>query len=724
MTNDTGQTRIPVVGIGASAGGLEALEAFFEATPPGVDAAFVIVQHMLSDKPSLLPNLLKNCTTMPIQEAEDGMALTVNQVYVIPPGRGIKVQLQQLVLLDEVSDNPIDTFFKSLALNDKTYPIGILLSGTGTDGVPGLQLIREHGGLTIAQRPESASYPGMPRAAIEQSAAEITEKPSDIHQSIKVYIDNLEMDISDEAKRAASDQEAIEALIDLIHQQIGHDFSNYKPTTLKRRISRRMAIKHIHSLQHYYKFARSHPDEVKKLFNDLLIGVTRFFRDPHIYDALDEYVFPAITENCDETGIRIWVPGCATGEEAYSIAIQLHRYQQRHQRHCPVQIFATDINASAIQTARYGSYPDYISESIPDDILQEHFIAESKGYRIQNHIRSMLIFAEHNIIHDPPFSNIDLVSFRNVMIYFQRVLQRRTLDMFHYALKPEGYLLLGTSETVDTADDRFEIVDKETKIYRTGGDNRAKIPHVMQTDTSQPQTPDDTNSKENETLMPDKIQLQAQVERILLTHHTASAVLTDADGEILYFHNRTGDYLEPVTGDARLNIFDMAREGLRIPLTAVFQTAVMNDEIVTREPIIVQINGDEKTIRLTAHPLQTPDNLAGHMLILFTDRSQYQSIAFSEDGDEIDYTEMYQQRIEELESDLGTTRAYLNATTDDLQAANEDLKSTNEELQPSAKVFPYLAEYQLIIDCILNFKERIKLFLCIPSITIIFVSYG
>ncbi len=466
----------PIVGLGASAGGLAAFEAFFSALPAATDPgmAFVLVQHLAPDHKSILTDLLRRYTRMQVFEVEDGMAVQPNCAYIIPPNRDMAFLNGTLHLLEPAAPRgqrlPIDFFFRSLAQDQRERAIGIVLSGTGSDGTLGVRAIKGEGGMVMAQHPASTEYDGMPRSAIATGLVDYELPPAEMPAQLIAYVAHAFGKPSRPPTVPAPQAEnALKKIFILLRAQTGHDFSQYKPSTLHRRIERRLAVHQLETLDGYVKYLQQTPAEVDALFRDLLIGVTHFFRDPEAFQALEEQVIPKLFAGKPaDAVIRVWSPGCSTGEEAYSLAILLAERQEAMKQSFKVQVFATDIDRQAIATARAGLYPASLAADLSPERLARFFAAEPDGsaYRIHKGIRDLLVFSEQNVIKDPPFSKLDLISCRNLLIYMDGDLQKKLIPLFHYALNPGGFLFLGTSETVGECDDLFAALDRKLKLYQ------------------------------------------------------------------------------------------------------------------------------------------------------------------------------------------------------------------------------------------------------------------
>ena len=684
----------PIVGIGASAGGLAAFEAFFAGMPADADTgmAFVLVQHLAPDHKSILSDLVRRYTRMQVFEVEDGMKVQANCTYIIPPGRDMAFLNGSLQLLEPVSPRgqrlPIDFFFRSLAQDQHERAIGVVLSGTGSDGTLGVRAIKGEGGMVMVQTPESTEYDGMPRSAIGTGLVDYQLLPAEMPAQLMAYAGHAfgspRRFISPPTAKA---ENALKKVFILLRAQTGHDFSGYKSGTVDRRVERRMAIHQIETVDGYVKYLQQSPTEVESLFRDLLIGVTNFFRDPEAFKALEEQIIPKIFAGRQpDTGIRVWVPGCSTGEEAYSIAILLTEWQEAMKQLYKVQVFASDIDSRAIATARAGIYPASIASDISAERLRRFFVAEPGGsfYRIQKNIRDMLVFSEQDIIKDPPFSKLDLISCRNLMIYLNTNLQKRILPMFHYALNPRGFLFLGTSETTGEFVNLFATVERSMKLYRRKDDVHSLQPalagrFLQPVNEAVPFSPPLVG-----TALAVKLPLRELTERALLRDAPA-AVLVNKQGDILYQHGRTGMYLEPAPGEAGVsNILKMAREGLRQDLTTALHKVGTAKAAVHCPGLNVKTNGDFTRVNLTVQPIATGSAaLTEDLLYLVVlEAVALPTVAESKVPDTPPESGSAAEKIiADLKNELRAKDEYLQTTREQLETSNEELKSSNEEMQ-------------------------------------------
>jgi two-component system CheB/CheR fusion protein len=687
----------PIVGIGASAGGLAAFEAFFAGMPADADPgmAFVLVQHLAPDHKSILTDLIRRYTRMQVFEVEDGMAVQPNFAYIIPPNRDMAFLHGTLQLLEPVAPRgrrlPIDFFFRSLAEDQRERAICIVLSGTGTDGTLGVRAIKGEGGMVMVQNPASTEYDGMPRSALATGLVDYELPPAEMPAQLIAYVTHA----FGNPPRAASfptpkTESATKKLFVLLRAQTGHDFSQYKLGTIHRRIERRMAVNQVESMDGYVKYTQQTPGEVEALFRDLLIGVTNFFRDPEAFQALEEQVIAKLFAG-DPGGAaaRVWVPGCSTGEEAYSIAILLAERQEAMKQSFTVQVFATDIDSQAIATARAGLYPASIAADISPQRLARFFSAEpaAHAYRIHKSIRDLLVFSEQDVIQDPPFSKLDLISCRNLLIYMGGELHKKLIPLFHYALNPGGFLFLGTSETVGEFGDLFAAPDRKAKLYQRKEDAQRMalcrfVPPRTAMDVAVPRAA-------GKAAGGGKTPLREITEQALLQHVVPASALVNAQGDILYLHGRTGLYLEPAPGEAGINnILKMAREGLRRDLTTALYKAARTIGTVHCPGLRVKTNGDFTLVNLTIRPLvagpgATPE--APLYLVVLEDAppdpGHAEQAAPHAGVDAGGHDTENDRRIAVLQQELRAKEEFLQTANEELETSNEELKSSNEEMQ-------------------------------------------
>jgi len=705
------EKNFPIVGIGASAGGLAAFEAFFSGMPTDIDPdmAFVLVQHLAPDHKSILTDLIRRYTRMEVFEVEDGMAVKPNCTYIIPPNRDMALLNGTLQLLEPSAPRgqrlPIDFFFRSLANDQRERAVCIVLSGTGSDGTLGVRAVKGEGGLVIAQSPDSTEYDGMPRSAIETGMVDYILAPARMSEQIIAYLSHafhrsVQPPATDSIQRC---ENALKKILILLRAQTGHDFSQYKPNTLNRRIERRMALQQIDKIVEYLRYMQQVPAEVEALFRDLLIGVTNFFRDPEAFSVLEEQILPTLfASKTVGSQIRVWVTGCSTGEEAYSIAMLLQERISALKQNFKVQVFATDIDNQAIATARAGIYSASIAADIRPERLARFFEPESddKFYRINKNIRDMLVFSEQNVIKDPPFSRLDLISCRNLMIYMNGELQKKIIPLFHYALNPGGFLFLGTSETVGDFNDLFVVLDRKSKLYQ----RRKDIHGIARTALGNFVPPltgayEQLQQTEGKSVLPVKLPLRELTEQALLKQVVPAAALVTCNGDILYIHGRTGMYLEPPQGEIGINnILKMARQGLQRDLTTALHRAVMTKESVRSADLRVKTNGDFTTVNLTICPVAPRHaNMHEELLYLvileevplqdiinssqFSQRIDQASDSSDNSSDHIKQPSDDNAQIAALRQEMRAKEEYLQTTREELETTNEELKSSNEEMQ-------------------------------------------
>ena len=627
---------LTIVGIGASAGGLEAFTQLLRNLPANTGMAFVLVQHLDPKHKSMLTQLLSLRTKMPVNEARHGVAVEPDHVYIIPPNMDMTISRGVLGLgpRTEVRGHhmPIDQFFHSLAEDQKSSAIGVILSGTASDGALGLRAIKARGGITFAQDEKSAKYGGMPHSAVEIGAVDLILPPEGIAKELvrisrhpygRAYLTGKARIPTGTIGTEGSFQkngDDLARIFSLLQSSSGVDFTFYKHATLKRRILRRMALLKMEDTKDYIKHLQDNATEVEALYHDVLINVTGFFRDPETFEALREKVYPEITKNRGpQSPIRVWVPGCSTGEEAYSVAISLVEFLERKAANIPIQIFATDLSDGVINKARAGRYPEIIARDLSHERLERFFVKVNGSYQVSKPIREVCVFAKHDLTRDPPFSNLDLVSCRNVLIYMGPVLQNRAMAVFHYALKPTGFLLLGKSEAMGRFPDLFAAADRKYRIY-------SKKP--VQNPAALGLSPVDYGSTKvaigrdtDET----GFDIKKEAERIILSRYAPAGVVVNDRLEILDFHGHTGFYLEHSPGGASLDLLKMAREGIKLPLRTAIHEAKKQGASVRTEGLQVKFNGHLKELNLEVLPVKAPHPGEDYFLILFEDAAAHPS---------------------------------------------------------------------------------------------------
>ena len=687
----------PIVGIGASAGGLAAFEAFFAALP--ADAlpamAFVLVQHLSPSHQSMLSELIRRFTHLQVLDVDDGMVVQVNCIYVIRPGCDMALLNGTLHLLAPTAPRgqhlPIDFFFRSLALDLGARAIAIVLSGSGSDGALGVRAIHEVAGMVMVQSPASAEFDGMPRAALDCGVADFECEPAQMPAQLARYVAQVHVDRRrlPDAPLPLSDS-AMKKIFVVLRAQTRHDFSLYKPGTIQRRVERRMALNRIDEGDQYVKLLQKDNTEAQALFNDLLIGVTQFFRDTAAFGAFEAKVVPALfTGKSTVNGVvRVWVAGCSTGEEAYSIAILLQERMEALQQSYVVQVFATDIDPRAIATARSGIYPVGIAADVSPLRLSRFFSAlpGDAGYRVHKGIRDMLVFSEQNLVKDPPFSKLDLISCRNLLIYFGPELQQRLMPLFHYALTPHGKLFLGSSEGVGEFTDLFSPVDSKAKLFERNdvqlGPARRSSPFIPALSAVDAALPRAAKRK----VFHGGVPLREIIEQALLSQLAPAAALVSAAGEIHYLYGSAGMFLEPAPGEPSVpNVITMAREGLRPVLSSALRECDATQALVRKPAVRVKTNGHFTRVNLLVRPVAHSPGIAQPMyLVLIEDAPEVPPTPGKRKPSPVNALAadtVSREQFAALTEELQAKDDYLRSTQEELEGANEELKSSNEEMQ-------------------------------------------
>ncbi|MBU0482654.1 MAG: PAS domain S-box protein [Proteobacteria bacterium] len=703
------ENSFPIVGIGASAGGLEAFEGFFRALADDSGAAFVLVSHLDPNHASILPELIQKKTAMQVHQVVDNMKVGPNQVYIIPPNKEMALLNGALQLLEipmpRRANLPIDIFFRSLAQDQEERAIGIILSGTGTDGTLGVRAIKGAGGMVMAQDPDSSRYDGMPASAIATGLVDYILPPDKMPAQLMNYVGH-------QSRRPAGGiaadfgnmQGALQKIFVVLRTTTGHDFSQYKQNTICRRIERRMHVHQIDDIDDYVRYLQESEPETAILFRELLIGVTCFFRDPAAYKSLKEKFQEWLADKPDDYNVRIWVAGCSSGEEAYSVAIIVLECLEVLGKHLPIQIFATDLDEESIALARAGIYPESISVDVRREHLKKFFTREENHYQIKKSIRDLVVFAPQNITKDPPFTRLDLLCCRNLLIYFGPELQKRLLPLFHYSVKPGGLLFLGSSETIGQATDLFDPLDKKWKIFKSLPAGKMMQPVLnIQTARGAAGHHDRVFQKPAPSLK--EIEPLKLLKSIISQSDMSTCVVIDDNGDIIYIHGRTGCFLEPAEGVANLNALDMAKPGLKAGLAGAIHRMIAERQEVVVNGLQVQANGGFVEVDLVVKPL--PDLQTGRrglMMVIFNERPSpkkkkgappgrttrsSRSAELKNLAAELQYTkENLQTTIEELQ----TSNEELKSTNEELQSTNEELQSTNEELETSKEELQSLNE--------------------------------
>jgi two-component system CheB/CheR fusion protein len=679
--------RFPIIGIGASAGGLVAIEAFLRNVPERSDAAYIVVQHLDPTHKGMLPELLQRATSMGVVEASDGLRVERDRVYVIPPGKEMSLLhgALQLLPLPSVTDRssvlPIDFFFRSLAEDQEERSIGVLLSGTGTDGTLGLRAIKEKAGAAFVQEPASAGFDGMPRSAIDAGLADVVAPAEELPGRIGAYRQHAPFMVGAGA-RFDGEALVLDQVFALLRSRTGNDFSLYKRSTILRRIERRMGLHQIDALSHYVRFLRDNPVEIDLLFKELLIGVTSFFRDPAEWERLRREALPALlAARSGSRVVRAWVTGCSTGEEAYSLAMVLREALEPFQglKNIAFQIFATDLDRDAIAQARQGVYPDNIAADLPPERLRRFFVREERGYRITTEIREMVVFAPQNLVMDPPFTKVDVLVCRNLLIYLSPEAQKTLIPLFHYCLNPGGILFLGNAETIGAFGGLFTPLDGKSRIYRRADQSVAAAPVELRF-AAFGRPAGWREERELEPASPQRAvaNLQILVERLLVQRFSPLGVLCNERGDILYVSGRAGKYLEPPVGKANLNVLAMAREGLRAELSSAFARALRGSRPIHVRGVKVGTNGGTQLIDVTVQKLIEPMELGGAVIVVIADA---QEVGASPKAARGRRQPTRTSRLVSLEHELQLARGEVQSTREEMQTSQEELKSTNEELQ-------------------------------------------
>lgn len=699
----------PVVGIGSSAGGLEALEHFLAHVPGNSGLAFVIVQHLDPTRKGIMPELLQRSTGMKVIQVKDRTPVRPNCVYVIPPNKDMSILHGVLHLLEPVSPRglrlPIDFFLRSLAQDQQERSIAVILSGMGSDGTLGLRAIKEKAGVVLAQDPKTAKFDGMPRSAIDSGLADIVAPAEELPARILTYLRRSPLVPSSEPGLAEKTQSALDKAIILLRTHTGHDFSLYKKNTFYRRIERRMGIHQIDKIAGYIRYLQENSQELDLLFKELLIGVTSFFRDPAAWDELRNKVLPTLIASRPAGHVlRAWVPGCSSGEEAYSLAMVFKEAMDRvkPRKKMTLQVFATDLDKDAIDKARQGIYPENISADVSAAQLSRFFIKDEQGCRVTKEIREMVIFAPQSLIMDPPFTKLDILSCRNLLIYLTPEMQKKLFPLFHYSLTPGGILFLGSAETVGAFTDLFSPLNNKLRIFRRN-ESALRSEPVQFPSSFAPPLPDGTEMRPATNPQPS---LQELADRLVLEQFAPPAVLVNDKGNILYVSGRTGNYLEPAAGKANWNIFAMAREGLRYELSRAFHKALEQDDAVVAHGLKIGTNGRKQHVNIAVRRLAEPEPLRGLMMIVFTDVAaplesrppgrpgkSGKKMAHHTQVEELERS--YQQARMELQSvreEMQTSQEELRSTNEEQQSTNEELQSTNEELTTSKEEMQSLNE--------------------------------
>jgi two-component system CheB/CheR fusion protein len=675
----------PVVGIGASAGGLEALQEFFKNMPPNPGVAFVIVQHLSPDYKSLMDELLARYTKMAIHRVEDGMLVEENHIYLIPPRMNMTIFHGKLLLNEQAPGRslnlPIDIFLRSLAKDQEKNAIGIILSGTGSDGTLGIRAIKEYGGIAMVQDDQTAKFDGMPRSSISTGMVDFILPPAKLADELVNYVKHPLIRKTEQIEHQISkDENQLSKVIAILRDHKGVDFSNYKENTIIRRLEKRISINRFDKIDDYVRFLADNQREIQMLFNELLIGVTRFFRDEDSYGKLSEEVLPNLFKqnNHNET-LRVWVAGCSTGEEAYSIAIMIKEYMNKNSLHREVKIFATDIDSNSLEYAGAGQYPDSIVSDITPDVINRYFTRKGERYQVNESIRSMVIFARHNLLQDPPFSKIDLISCRNLLIYLNNNVQQKVLALFYLSLLPQGFLFLGSSESLGNMAEGFTIIDNKARLYRQLPGFRPYMIDNMAAASTQKLR----SELKNQDLYYTRGRLKPiSLERIfsdLLGEFAPPSILVDENFDIVHTIHQVNKYISLPVGQVSLNLIKMLPKELGILVSSLLRRA----EKTPHEVILEKIEVPEITDKLLSISVKRiADKKTGDsfFIVSFVEKDRKSKAIPIRSSKKIDINQQYQERIEELERELQYKSENLQAAVEELETSNEELQSSNEEL--------------------------------------------
>ena len=702
----------PIVGIGASAGGLEAFTQLLHHLPPDSDMAFVLIPHLDPKHESFLKELLSKATQMPVSEVTNGMPVEPNRVYIIPPNKNMGISERVLILTPRTEEirgqhMPIDRFFSSLAADQRNSAIGVILSGTASDGSLGLKAIKEEGGITFAQDKKTAKYGGMPHSAIASGVVDFVLPPEKIAKELMrigrhpYLLDNVSIPHNKSKKiktdaLSSPEEDYFSQVFNLLLSSHGVDFTHYKHTTIKRRIMRRMALHRMENMADYVKYLHENPVEVGSLYQDILIHVTGFFRDLETFEVLKKVIYPAIlNQRSPEKSIRVWVPGCSTGEEAYSLAISLLEFLGKKSKNIPIQIFATDISETTLEKARAGKYGESIMQDVSAERLQRFFTKVETGYQISKSVRDICVFAKQDLTRDPPFSSLDLISCRNVLIYMNTNLQKRVMGIFHYALRPSGYLLLGKTENIIGYSEFFAMIDKKHKIY-SRKTTATRLNFGFAANGYELKEADMTKKT------PEKgFDVEKEANRIVLSRYAPAGVIVNEHMDIIQFRGHTGPYIEPSPGEASLNLSKMAREGLKLDIRTAIHEAKKKDTSIRKEGLHVKYDNQFKDVAVEVIPIKSPPG-ERYFLILFeesvapflpTDKTETKMTGFAKGrvkpGNKL---EKNASKIVEVAQELASTKKYLQSVIEDQEATNEELRAANEEILSSNEEFQSINE--------------------------------
>ena len=687
-----GKKALAIVGIGASAGGLEAIEQFLAPIPKGAMQAVIVVQHLEPTHPDLLPELLQRVTPLTVCQAKEKTRIRPDFVYVIPPGKDLSVKNGVLHLHEQQSPHglnlPINFFFRSLAEDQRERSVAVVLSGMGADGTEGVKAIKEQGGVVLVQDPASAKFPSMPRSVTAAGLADIVAPAGELFARLQQYQQHRPLltpqSIPAEVSADPSGANSLLNVMHILRSHTGHDFTLYKPSTLYRGIERRMGLHKIVTIADYARYLRENQQEVELLFDELLIGVTRFFRDPVMWQTLEKTTLPQLlASGSSGRTLRAWIPGCSSGEEAYTLAMVFKETLDAlpTRKNFGLKIFATDISPESIDQARQGLFGATIVEQLSPERLNRFFVKEGEGYRVSKEIREMIIFATHNLIMDPPFTKLDLLSCRNLLIYFTPELQKKLLPLFHYSLRPSGVLFLGSAETIGGFTHLFTPLDGPARLFqrRDNGEGAGLLSFPASGVSS---THEHIHAGQGPSLHQDN--LQSHAEQWLMKHHAPTAVLITPHGDIVFISGRTSRYLEPVAGKANWNLFAMVRDGLRYELNSLLQKAGRQVNSLTSRSCKIESGGSVYFVKITVETITAKGPLQGLVMIIFTEvpdpsqSPQVQPVKKERGGAHV---RSLTQDLVQAREEVQATREAMQISQEELKSSNEELQSTNEELQ-------------------------------------------
>ena len=709
----------PIVALGASAGGLEALESFFSNMPADPGLSFVVIQHLSPGTRSVMRQLLQAKTKMAVHLVENGIKIEPNKIYVNPPGMEVSLLGRTLHSTEPGGGKaplfPIDSFFRSLAASEKEKAICVILSGTGTDGTLGLRAVKEEGGVVIVQDANQAKFDGMPRSAVGTGLVDMVLPVEKMAEKILSYVERPHIMVTEKSERVHKTvKNFLERILLLIRDRTRVDFADYKQSSIRRRIERRMAIHQIDSIEDYFRYLEENPSEAEALHKDFLIGVTRFFRDPESFEALSERVLSElIQKNRQNSTLRIWVPGCSTGEEAISIATLLFDCMEKLNVHHSVQIFGTDLDPSAIDRARLGEYPESIVSDVSEERLERFFVKSQNAYRIKKFIRDMIGYAVQNVAQGTPFSKMDLISCRNVLIYMGMKLQRKILPIFHHSLNEGGYLFLGSSESIGRFDDLFSTIETHCKIYqRKDIGTKPWAGNFPQTEEAYDPIPP-TQGRQD----PKKENLGHLSARAIVDLFAPPYVIVDEKNEVLFSHGTVEKYLKLPEGESSLNIFKMAKESLRLKLELALYEAAREGKPLRVADLVLSEKGEYQIFDLAVNPLSQPKGLS---VVAFIEKAASKKLKKKRQAASVEDIDPH---IARLERELQATREHLQATGEEIEASNEELKSANEELQSTNEELNTLnSELQKSLDLVTELSNDLNNLLSSTEIATIFLD--